>query len=149
MRIHFVLISEGSSDDGLIPHLETLCIKCGATEVTGIAPDLRRLPQHVGHSVVDKLRVVLQLEPQANLVFIHRDADSPQAQSRYDEIAEAVVACELQKQWVAIVPIQETEAWLLLDEDAIKQVAGKPGSKVNLMLPSAATIESINNPKEM
>lgn len=149
MRIHFVLIGEGSSDDGLIPHLENLCIECGAEEVTGVAPDLRRLPDPVGHSVADKLRVILRLEPAANLIFIHRDADSRDAQLRYAEIAQAVQVCNMAKEWVAIVPVQETEAWLLLDESAIKQVAGRPTSPVNLRLPSAATIESIANPKEV
>ena len=147
MRIHFILIGEGSSDEGLIPHLENLCIECGAEEVTGVAPDLRRLPYSVGHSVEEKLRETLRLEPKANLIFIHRDADSSDAQPRYQEIEQAVNVCQLDKLWVAVVPVQETEAWLLLDESAIKQVAGKPTSRVNLRLPSVAMIESITNPK--
>lgn len=147
MRVHFVLIGEGSSDESLIPHLENLCIDCGADEVTGIAPDLRRLPYPVGHSVEEKLRTILRLEPAANLIFIHRDADSRDAQPRQVEIAQAVNACKLDKVWVAIVPVQETEAWLLLDELAIKQVTGKPNSQVNLHLPSAATVETMADPK--
>lgn len=147
MRVHFVLIGEGSSDESLILHLENLCIDCGAKEVTGIAPDLRRLPYPVGHSVEEKLRTILRLEPTANLIFIHRDADSRDAQPRHAEIAKAVNTCQVDKAWVAIVPVQETEAWLLLDELAIKQVAGKPNSPVKLRLPSATTVEALADPK--
>ena len=63
MRIHFVFISEGSSDEGLLSHLENLCIEGGAIEVTGIAPDFRRLPETIGRTVEEKVRATMLLEP--------------------------------------------------------------------------------------
>jgi hypothetical protein len=147
MRIHFVLVGEGTSDDGLIPHLETLCILLGADEVTGTAVDFRRLEQP-GHSVQEKLRVAVQLEPAANLFFLHRDADSPNPAPRHGEIAAAAHTVGLPQEWVALVPVQETEAWLLLDEAAIRMVAGKPRGRVPLNLPRASQVESVTNPKE-
>ncbi|MEW5930701.1 MAG: hypothetical protein AB1941_24840 [Gemmatimonadota bacterium] len=148
MTIHFVLVGEGTSDDGLIPHLETLCIHLGADEVTGTAIDFRRLDQPVGHSLQAKLGAAVQLEPAANLFFLHRDADSPDPAPRRAEIVDAVGAVGLPQAWVAIVPVQETEAWLLLDEAAIRMVAGKPRGRVPLNLPRANQVESVANPKE-
>ena len=148
MFVHFVFIGEGSSDDGMIPHLENLCIDAGATEVTGVAPDFRRLPDSIGHSVEAKLRAALALEPEANLVFVHRDADRRSAQSRYAEIAAAAAAFGGDKAVVCVVPVQETEAWLLLDEAAIRRAVGRPQSSVDLALPRPTAVERMARPKE-
>jgi hypothetical protein len=40
------------------------------------------------------------------------------------------------------------EAWLLLDETAIRQVAGNPKGKINLLLPKASNVENIADPKQ-
>src|SRR5437879_761987 len=90
--VHFVFIGEGSSDDGLIPHLRNLCIELGADEVTGVPLDFQRLDDHIGSTVESKLRAALQLEPNANLYYLHRDADSRDPQPRYNEISAAVAA---------------------------------------------------------
>lgn len=148
MRVHFVLISEGPSDAGLLSHIEDLCIEAGADEVTGIVPDFRRLPGPVGRTIEDKLRATMRLEPGANLFLMHRDADSPDPEPRYREIARAVDRCNLVAQWVAVVPVQETEAWLLLDEGEIRRVVGKPHGRNALVLPTAQTVENIARPKE-
>lgn len=149
MRIHFVLVGEGRSDEGLISHIERLLIRHGATEVTGTAPDFGMIPGHVGHLVVDKLRMAMQLEPTANLIIIHRDADDRNPEPRYAEISIAVENLLLDRQWVAVVPVQETEAWLLLDEAAIRAVAGNPNGRTELALPSATRVEQVVNPKEV
>ena len=148
MNIHFVLIAEGTSDDGLIPHLESLCIEAGADEVTGIAPDLNRLSDSVGHALENKVGKILDLEPQANLLFLHRDADSRDAQPRHDEILQAMESSASEKDYVPVVPVQETEAWLLLDEKAIRKVAGRPSGRNHLCLPRPANVENVANPKE-
>jgi len=148
MRIHFVLIGEGTADDALVPHLERLCVECGADEATGVAPDFGRLPTPVGKTVAEKLRRVLQLEPTADLYFIHRDADARQADARRAEIARGAADAAFPAKWVPIVPVQETEAWLLLDETAIRHVAGKPRGRTPLNLPSPSHVENVANPKE-
>jgi hypothetical protein len=149
MRIHFVLIGEGPSDDGLINHLQGLCIESGATEVTGIAPDLRRLDSAIGRTVEERLYAACQLEPEANLFFVHRDADQRDPAPRYAEIVRAVSICGLDQAWVAVVPVQETEAWLLLDERAIRVVAGRPNGREPLNLPHPRNVENVANPKEI
>jgi hypothetical protein len=94
------------------------------------------------------LRAALQLEPEVNLFLIHRDADSRNPQPRYAEIRSAVSLVELAAEWVALVPIQETEAWLLLDEAAIRLVARKPSGTRDLLLPKPRQVETVANPKE-
>jgi hypothetical protein len=148
MFIHFVFVGEGPSDDGMISHLESLCIDAGATEVTGVAPDFRRLPKAIGRSVEAKLRAALALEPEANLIFVHRDADGRNGDARYIEIAAAAAACGGDQPVVCVVPIQETEAWLLLDETAIRRAVGRPRGNLRLELPRPAAVERLTRPKE-
>lgn len=38
-QVNFVLVREGSSDDGLIPHLRSLLVAAGAGEATGTSRD--------------------------------------------------------------------------------------------------------------
>lgn len=148
MNINFVFVAEGSSDYALVTHLEALCSYCGATEVTGVALEFERLPSSVGRSVLNKLTAAQKAEPGANLFFVHRDSDSRDSSSRYQEIRAAVETCQLTVDWVAVVPIQETEAWLLLDDIEIRRVARKPKGSVRLELPSPQQVENVANPKE-
>ena len=48
-----------------------------------------------------------------------------------------------------MVPIQETEAWLLLDKGSFRRVAGKPKVRTPLDLPTPTNVENIANPKEL
>ncbi len=148
MRVHFILVGEGSSDEGLVPHIERLCIECGANEVIGVAPDFAMIPGHKGHSVTEKLRTVVEYEPSVNLIIIHRDSDNRDPEPRRREIRKAVEEVNLRCDWVAAVPVQETEAWLLVDQDAIRMVAGRPAGKVALGLPSAGRVEELNDAKQ-
>lgn len=148
MNINFVLVAEGASDYALVTHLEALCNHCGAKEVTGVALEFERLPASIGRTVLDKLIAAKKAEPGANLFFIHRDADSRDSSSRHQEIKDAAEACQLMVDYIAVVPVQETEAWLLLDETEIRRVARKPKGRAQLDLPRPHQIENVANPKE-
>jgi len=146
-KIQFLFIGEGPSASGLIPHIENLCIELGAEEVTGTVADFRRLPG-LARTVEEKIKTAVKFEPNSNLVFIHRDADNRDSTPRYREIASAVEASAPLHACVAVVPVQETEAWLLLHEGNIRSVAGRPKGKVPLGLPSPFHVESVASPKE-
>jgi hypothetical protein len=146
MKIHFLFIGEGSSDRGLVPHLESLCVRAGAEEATGVAPDLGRLPKPPGKDVASQVGRALRLEPTANLVFVHRDSDSRDPSARRQQIMTAL--SNLGRSHVPVVPVQELEAWLLLDEGALRTVAGNPGGRQPLGLPRASHIEDVAAPKE-
>ena len=79
---------------------------------------------------------------------MHRDADQDDPAPRYGEISQAVAASETNPVYVAIVPIHETEAWSLIDEPAIRRVAGRPNGRMPLNLPQLNRIEQTTRPKE-
>lgn len=145
MNIRFVLVCEGSSDTGLVGHLQFLCVQCGASEATGTAPDFSMLPRPVARDVRSKVSAALALDPSANLVFVHRDADARSEQRRKREIERG--SADVGVPVVPIIPIQETEAWLLLDENAIRAAVENPRGTRPLNLPKPAAIERVANPK--
>lgn len=147
MRVHFVLLCEGSSDEALIPHLRSLLVDCGAREATGVAPDFDRLPKSRNRDVESKVRAVLELESHMDLLFIHRDADSADPEPKYNEISTAIAQAGYTNAWIGIVPVQETEAWLLLDEREIRRVSGRPSGRVQLSLPTPNHVERLPSPK--
>ncbi|WP_338270707.1 DUF4276 family protein [Geobacter sp. 60473] len=103
----------------------------------------------VGRTVEAKLKAAVILEPDATLLLVHRDADSPNANHRHEEINNAATSAGITTPLVAVVPVQETEAWLLTDETAIRQVAKNPRGRNPLTLPSPQRIESTASPKEV
>jgi hypothetical protein len=50
---------------------------------------------------------------------------------------------------VPVIPVRMTEAWLLLDETAIRQVAGNPRGRRDLSLPAPKRVESVPDPKQL
>jgi hypothetical protein len=148
MRVRFLLIGEGSSDHALIPLLTSLCIAQGAKEVSGIAPDLSRLRRRVGTRIENRISAALNLEPTANLVFIHRDADSTDPGPRYSEIRESIEDLAVRLPYVPVIPVQMTETWALIEEKSIRETAEKPSGKMALDLPSVSNLESISDPKK-
>lgn len=147
LSVRFLFIAEGTSDNELVNHLERCCILAGADEASGVAPDFSRLPERTGHTVAAKLRVALDLESNVDIAFLHRDADSRDSGPRYNEIREAVQGVRTDLKYVAVVPVQETEAWLLLNETEIRSVAENPSGGIFLDLPSSSIVENIADPK--
>jgi hypothetical protein len=66
---------------------------------------------------------------------------------RRNEITDGMAQCEISWPCVPIIPIRMTEAWLLLDEAAIRSVAGQPSGNMPLGLPVASKVESVPDPK--
>jgi hypothetical protein len=120
MIVYFAFIGEGTSDAGLVVPLRELCTLAGADDAREIPLDWDQLGPEAGHSVLNKVRAVLSKVSDADLLFIHRDADGRSPTARYTEIAQAIESLGVSILYVAVVPVQETEAWLLLDEKAIR-----------------------------
>ena len=146
-QIFFLFIGEGVSDNPLVQPLEKLCVLCGADEAAGTAVDWQLLSSKPPRSVARRVRAALEIEPAANLVFVHRDADAPEPVPRLEEIRRAIEELALEVPGVPVVPIQETEAWLLLDEAEIRKVAENPRGRMDLALPPLSQVESVANPK--
>jgi hypothetical protein len=69
-----------------------------------------------------------------DILFVHRDAEN---QSIEDRILEIPVKDRL----VPIIPVRMTEAWLLINENAIRHAASNPNGDVSLKLPSLKSLE--------
>jgi hypothetical protein len=115
-------------------------------QVTPVDPRILRIN---GRTVEDRLRYLLAQDVDPELVFIHRDAENQGRDVRVDEIrAGATAAGVTAERVVPVVPVRMTEAWLLLDEIAIRRAAGRPTSTNNLNMPAIGEVERMANPKE-
>lgn len=149
MRIRFTLLAEGSSDRALVPIARwVFCQVLPANvPVEGVFADLSRL-RAPPRSLADRVTRALEFHP-CDILLVHRDADRPDPAPRYDEIQAAcnIALGESLSPYVAVVPIRETEAWLLFNENAIRRAAGNPNGQVALDLPSLHDCEGVANPK--
>ena len=140
--VNFVLLREGTSDEALVSHLGTLLVRAGCSEAAGTC---RPYKPPVGSQLA-----LLEEEEGApvDVVFVHRDSDSRDPAPRVQEIQVASANTEWGKSRVVpIVPIQATEAWLLVDESAIRSVVGRPSGKADLGLPKVRNVENEADPK--
>jgi hypothetical protein len=150
-EIRYTLITDGPSDRALIPILTWVLREKG--DVSLVQPewaDLRRLAQPP-QSLHERILSAIDLFP-CDLLFIHRDAEREDPETRYKEIRNALH--EATKQGfkapaVCVVPVRMTEAWLLFDEPAIRLAAGNPNGKNPLNVPELSVIEQIPDPKEV
>ena len=146
MTLRFLLVCEGSSDAALVPHISVLLLQNGQIDPQGIAW-ARSGP------LSDKIREGLEHSGDCDLLLVHRDADASQetrsagAERRYSEIDEAVRGSGFTGPWVGVVPVRMVESWLLLDESAIRRVAGRPRGNILIDLPSPSDVESESDPK--
>ncbi len=79
---------------------------------------------------------------------MHRDADNAGHAVRREEIIGAVSSLGVPSALIPAIPVRMTEAWLLLDEAAIRQVTGNPRGRMNLNLPKRHEVESLADPKD-
>lgn len=152
MKLRFALIGEGNTELHLVEHLKILCSREGFHAVEGVwATDLLRLRNSgAGKDVASKVSALLAVDAEFDLLFIHRDIDNFSVEVRRREIAGAMRDHGAGKPYVPVIPIRETEAWLLLDEAAIRAVVGNPRGKTELELPKKLSqIEQCADPKEI
>lgn len=148
MTLRGLFLADGPSDLPLALHLERLCQRMGR-EVDVVAVPSDRLPVGTGRSVGSRLRAVLTNDARFDCAFVHRDAEGQEPELRHEEVARGRTVAALAGPALAVVPVRMTEAWLLLDEPAIRRVAGRPSSPTSLDLPPAQLVEAVADPKAM
>lgn len=150
MKISFILTGEGSSDLRLVDHIENILIEEGFREVSGEAPDLGMFRKTVGHSVRDKLSVLVKHYPSVDVIFVHRDADNVGKDGREREIFTASQGLIDAGRIIPVIPVTMLETWLLTDHEAIKRVAGNKGYKGLLPgIPPTRQLERTRDTKEL
>ncbi len=83
-----------------------------------------------------------------DLLFVHRDAERESVEKRQEEIAEATAEAGLPP-YVPVVPVRMTEAWLLIDETAIRKAADNPNGTTPVDLPPLKKLEALPDPKRV
>ena len=140
-RFTTTLVAEGSSDQALVPLIEfVLDEHCSVPHVTTFASD------SLGGPLRDRVARALVLYP-CDLLFVHRDADRAQVFERETEIRAAVQEVVGAPTAVCMIPVRMTEAWLLVDEMAIRRAAGNTSGTANLGVPPISRLETQPDPK--
>ena len=149
-RITFTLLSDGSSDRCLLPHIQWAIDEALTGETYQLDAqwaDLRGLLRS-SNRLADRIRQAVDLYP-CNLLFIHRDGEGQPHAQREREIADALRELNDLPLLVSVplIPIRMQEAWLLIDERAIREAAGNPHGRSPLELPRIGQLEGILKPK--
>lgn len=144
-----IFIGEGSSDMPISDIVEGIFFDRGIS-VHLSKPDFGLLGRWVAKDVRSRLEASESLtDGRIDIAVVHRDADNVGSAVRRAEISEAVDSLKYNALVVPVVPIRMTEAWLLLDEAAIRMVAGNPRGRTHLDLPKCHEVESHADPKKL
>ncbi|MFN4145546.1 MAG: hypothetical protein ACK4GN_06965 [Runella sp.] len=103
-------------------------------------------------TLTEKILITIDFYNSPDWIFIHRDAENitDPIITRTIEIESAISAANIQNPpiHVKIIPIKMSEAWLLIDTEAIRRAAANPNGKVDIQLPSINRLETLSNPKD-
>jgi hypothetical protein len=148
--LRYTLLSDGSSDRALMPHLTWLLRESGITiPIYEEWAELRHLPQ-IPRSLSEKLEKSIDLYP-CDLLFVHRDAERENPGKRREEVAGAMekINEKIEKPVsICVIPVKMQEAWLLFNEGAIRRASGNFYGRVSITLPRLREIENLSDPKE-
>jgi hypothetical protein len=147
-ELRYTLVSDGSSDRALMPLLTWLLRQhLGETcAIQAAWADLARLPRRP-KGLEERVRAALDLFP-CDLLFVHRDAEREPFERRLEEIQTACAALGDAVAFVRVVPVRMQEAWLLVDEAALRRAAGNPNGRDPLELPPRKRLDQLPDPKE-
>ncbi len=142
MSLRVTLVTDGSSDVVLVPVLQWLISQITLEYFEIRWANLRGLSE-TPRNLAERLAAAIAIYP-CNLLFVHRDAEGQDPGVRYEEIDAAnQTACA----HVCVVPVRMQEAWLLHDEAALREAAGRPSGTEVLSLPPARRWERLPDPK--
>src|SRR4051812_38300493 len=121
-ELQYTLLSDGSSDDALLPILSWLLVnRLPETAIQSQWADLRKLRDRP-LGLAGRIQAAMDFYP-GDLLFVHRDAEREPAANRAEEVRAAVGAVSDPPPFVCVVPVRMMEAWLLFDEPAIRRAA--------------------------
>lgn len=83
-----------------------------------------------------------------DVMFIHRDAEAEAIGRRLEEIRRAAEEADIPP-YVPVVPVRMTEAWLLIDERAIRRAADNLHGTEKLPIPRLQRLEDQPDPKSL
>ena len=109
--------------------------------------DLRRLPSPPTE-LPERIAKSLDLYP-CDLLFVHRDAERESIDKREEEIRDSLSDSRIDEALpvVCVIPVRMQEAWLLIDEYALRRSAGTPDGRQPLSMPDIGKLEDLPDPK--
>lgn len=153
------LFTEGSTDTRFLQSIVQKTLEATAFECSGQF-DIYVSPIEIDKTNLSFENQVLNASKKGmeelgiSIICVHSDADSSNASNTYkNRLNTAIIELNNQneaeycKLLVAIVPIQETESWLLADKELLKQEIGT--TKTDNELGIDRLPETIANPKEV
>src|SRR5688572_30087249 len=136
--MRFALIKEGKADTPLASVLTRLCRGIATT----IDIDVEAIPNlGVGREIARNVVALLESDPDIALLFVHMDGDNEGLEIRRARIEKALARCGNPRPYARVVPVRETESWLLVDGQRIREVAGYTEGNAPLNLPKLSHIE--------
>lgn len=147
--LRYTLLADGPSDRALLPIINWCLAAFPAIASRGFVDqvaDLRDL-KDPPKGLSARMQSASRLYP-SDLLLVHRDAEGVPLNERIVEIERHAGALSGSRT-IPVVPVRMTEAWLLIDEQAIRFAADNPRSAVALELPSPRSLERIADPKRV
>ncbi|MFV8331968.1 hypothetical protein [Flavobacterium sp. GSP14] len=150
--IRYTLIADGSSDKALMNIikwvLDNLFPEIPNKGTYGDFRMLQKPPRK--DEVYKQIQCAVHYYP-FDILFYHRDAESNSSVIIDERIAEikGELDAEFNQKIVCVVPIKMMEAWLLIDEMAIKKAAGNKNYNNQVDLPPVNKLETLKEPKEI
>jgi hypothetical protein len=145
----YTLLGDGSSDRCLSPILDWILGQIPGLAGRGLVSqvaDLRGIDP-APRDLAARIRAAFQQQP-CEILFVHRDAERTTLEKRVTEIRQAATSAEIPA-YVPVVPIRMTEAWLLIEESAIRRAADNPNGRTVLGLPTLERLERESDPKRL
>ena len=146
--LRFTLVADGSSDRAILPVLVWLLRKhFGSIPIHPAFSDLRRLPSPPTE-LPERIAKSLDLYP-CDLLFVHRDAERESIDKREEEIRDSLSDSRIDEALpvVCVIPVRMQEAWLLIDDYALRRSAGTPDGRQPLSMPDIGKLEDLPDPK--
>jgi hypothetical protein len=148
-KLRYTLIGDGSSDSTLMPIIKWL--------LDDLFPQLPNEGNFVDFRYMKKAPKKSNVKEQINeaikqypcdILCYHRDAEQRTKDIVAQRKSEILQHSPTSLPIVCIVPVVMTEAWLLIDEMAIKKAAGNRNYKGQIALPIPAKLADIADPKD-
>lgn len=140
----YALAADGPSDKVLISIINWSLGQFGVQSIDANWVDFGRIPKQP--DLRGRLRAALDLYS-CDLLFVHRDAEKQSPSLRRSEILDAL-GTNINAH-VPVIPVRMTEAWLLIDEQAIRSAADNPNGTDPLNLPEIRRLEALADPKQV
>lgn len=146
-HFRYTLIGDGPSDRCLRPILDWSLTRMADLLPGGFTSqvaDLRGLPDPPS-GLRSRIEQAYRQFP-CEILFIHRDAETEPLERRVEEILKAASEAAIPPH-VPMVPVRMTEAWLLIEEKAIRRAADNPHGSESLPIPRLKKLEDLPDPK--